>query len=101
TTSYALVTASVSCLLYLVFYYLIDLKGFKRQAGFLMTIGANALLAYVLPDIVSDLSEVAGFKSALWPYGGGWAGAVHAGVMTGLMLVLTWILTRLGVQLKL
>jgi predicted acyltransferase len=101
TTSYALVTASVSCLLYLVFYYLVDLKGFKPKAGFLMTIGANALLAYVLPDIVSDLSEVAGFKSALWPYGSGWAGAVNAGVMTGLMLVLTWILTRLGVQLKL
>jgi heparan-alpha-glucosaminide N-acetyltransferase len=101
TTSYALVTASVSCLLYLAFYYLVDLKRFKRQAWFLMTMGANALLAYVLPDIVSDLSEVAGFKTTLWPYGSCWPGAVNAGVMTGLMLVLTWILTRVGIQLKL
>jgi predicted acyltransferase len=85
----------------LVFYYLVDLKGLKRQAAFLTTIGTNALLAYVLPDIVTFLSEVAGFKDTLWPYGSGWPGAVNAGVMTGMILVLTWILTRLGIQLKL
>jgi predicted acyltransferase len=101
TTSYALVTASISCLLYLIFYYLVDLNPLKRQAGFLMTIGANALLAYVLPDIVSDLSEIADFKDVLWPYGSGWKGAINAGVMTCLILVLTWVLTRLGVKLKL
>lgn len=101
TTSYALITASVSCLLFLVFYYVIDVKGLKRQSAFLMTIGTNALLAYVLPDIVGDLSEVAGFKDLLWPYGSSWPGAINAGVMTALILGLTWVLTRFGVQLKL
>jgi hypothetical protein len=65
-------------------------------------------MAYILPSIIGS---VFGFASSLfgtdvsrifWPYAerGGLPGILNAAVMTGVVLLLTWALTRQKVILK-
>jgi hypothetical protein len=37
----------------------------------------------------------------LWQYGSSWPGALNAGVLTLLVMAITWGATRIGLQLKL
>jgi len=108
TESYCLATSGICCLLLLVFYWLMDVVKFRGWAAFLRPIGANPLLAYILPDIVRTLIHfVSGlFRFDLWkkvwPYweSGGGPGLLNAAAMTGIILLLTWALTRKKIILK-
>ena len=108
TESYCLATSGLCCLLLLIFYWLMDVLKFRSWAVFLRPIGANPLLAYILPDIVRTLID---FGSTLfrldlwktvWPYwkNGGGPGMLSAAAMTGIILLLTWALTRKKIILK-
>jgi predicted acyltransferase len=108
TESYCLASSGICGLLLLVFYWLLDVVKFKSWVAFLRPIGANPLLAYILPDIVRSLI---GFGSGLlhldlwktlWPYWerGGGPGMLSAAAMTGIILLLTWALTRKKIVLK-
>jgi predicted acyltransferase len=101
TESYVLVTAGICTWLYLGFYFVIDVMHLHGPLGFLMTVGKNPLLAYLLPDIVGNLTAVLGNEKLLWPYESGGPGAINAAAVTALILVLTWVLTKLGVRLRL
>lgn len=109
TESYALVTSGLCCLVLLGCYYLMDVKGVKKWANFLLPIGVNPLLAYIMPDIVRSLSElVSAFVrfdvgKLLWPFRetGGWPGHVNAIVMTLVILLIVRVLTKAKVLLKL
>ncbi len=59
TTSYALVATGWSCLFLAAFYWVIDLRGWRRWAFPLQVIGVNALAAYLLNTIV-PLGRIAG-----------------------------------------
>jgi hypothetical protein len=85
-----------------------DVLKFRTWAAFLRPIGANPLLAYILPDIIRSLID---FGSGLfrldlwktvWPYWerGGGPGMISAAAMTGIILLLTWALTRKKIILK-
>lgn len=52
TASYALFTSGIGCLTFLVFFYVIDVWGYRRWAFPLNAIGANALLAYFMQVIM-------------------------------------------------
>ncbi|MDH4273232.1 MAG: hypothetical protein OEW18_14765, partial [Candidatus Aminicenantes bacterium] len=108
TESYCLATAGICCLLLMVFYWLMDVRRIRRWALFLRPVGANPLLAYILPSIIGP---VLGFASSLfgtdvsrifWPYAerGGLPGILNAAAMTGLVLLVTWALTRKKIVLK-
>jgi len=108
TESYCLATAGICCLLLMVFYWLMDVRRVRRWASFLRPVGANPLLAYILPSIIGP---VLGFASSLfgtdvsrifWPYAerGGLPGILNAAAMTGLVLLVTWALTRKKIVLK-
>ncbi|MFZ2052697.1 MAG: DUF5009 domain-containing protein [Candidatus Aminicenantales bacterium] len=108
TESYCLATAGICCLLLMIFYWLMDVRRVRRWASFLRPVGANPLLAYILPSIIGP---VFGFASSLsgtdvsrifWPYWerGGLPGILNAAAMTGLVLFLTWVLTRNKIVLK-
>jgi predicted acyltransferase len=108
TESYCLAASGICCLLLLIFYWLMDVVKFKSWAAFLRPIGANPLLAYILPDIVrcligfaSDLFRLDLWKT-VWPYWerGGGPGMLSAAAMTGIILLLTWVLTRKKIILK-
>lgn len=48
TSSYTLLTMGLCCLTMLVFYYLIDVLGFRRWAFVFLVIGANSIFIYVI-----------------------------------------------------
>jgi len=109
TESYTLATAGVCCLVFLLFYLVLDVFKGKKAAAFLIPAGRNPLLAYLLPGLVGSAAALLGgllrFDAGriLWPfYGtGGLAGMLNAAVMTGVVLLLTAVLTRGGLTLKL
>ena len=109
TESYALVSAGICCLVLLGCYYLMDVRGVKRWADFLLPIGVNPLLAYILPDIVRSaqdiLSSIARIdvSKLFWPFqeAGGWPGHLNAIVMTLIILLLVRMMTKAKVVLKL
>ncbi len=66
TSSFALFTSGISILCLAGFLYLIDLRRVRGGWGFLLIFGTNAILAYVLADVVEFLFgrihfQVAGF----------------------------------------
>jgi len=109
TESYALVSAGICCLVFLVFYLVMDVLKIRRWAGFLQPIGRNPLLAYILPEIVDGflfiVSSIFGLGAGrlLWPFyaRGGMPGMANAVVVTGLILLITALMTRAKIILKL
>ncbi len=109
TESYALVTSGLCCLVLLGCYFLMDVKGIKRWANFLLPIGINPLLAYIMPDIVRSLSDLVSsivhfdVGKLLWPFRatGAWPGHINAIVMTLVILLIVRVLTKAKVVLKL
>jgi predicted acyltransferase len=101
TESYTLVAAGICCLLFLLFYWVIDVGNIRTWAGFLLPAGQNPLLAYLLPDLIAWFFAVIGLRHFLWPYTAGVSGAINAAVLTAVVLMINWGLTRAGVRLKL
>ena len=109
TESWTLATAGLCCLAFLVFYLVLDVAGLGRTAAFLVPAGRNPLAAYLLPEQVGNLLVLLGpllhadLARTFWPFAdkGGLAGMLNAAVMTALILLLTTLLTRAKVVLKL
>jgi len=109
TESYGLATAGLCCLAFLLFYAGLDVYKGKRASACILPAGKNPLLAYLLPGLIGNATGLLGavlhadIGRLLWPfYGtGGVAGMLNAAVMTGIVLVLTAVLTRAGLLLKL
>lgn len=109
TESYCLATAGLCCLVFLLFYIGLDVYKGKRAAAFILPAGKNPLLAYLLPGLIGNAAGLLGsllhadIDHLLWPfYGtGGIAGMLNAAVMTGVVLLLTAVLSREGLILKL
>jgi predicted acyltransferase len=95
TTSYALVVTGWACLLFLPFYWVIDVKGSRAWSFPLVVIGTNALAAYLLPTIV-PLGRIVGTFTKTWTPGlGAAAGLVTSAAvfLTG-WLILWWMYRR-------
>lgn len=60
TSPFVLVTGGWSMLLLALFYWIIDVQGFRKWAFFFVVIGANAITIYLLTEIV-DFSKIAHF----------------------------------------
>jgi len=109
TESYCLATAGLCCLVFLLFYAGLDVYKGKKAAAFILPAGKNPLLAYLLPGLIGNAAGLLGtllradVDHWLWPfYGtGGIAGMLNAAVMTGVVLLLTAVLSRAGLILKL
>ncbi|MBE0711248.1 MAG: DUF5009 domain-containing protein [Candidatus Aminicenantes bacterium] len=109
TESYCLATAGICCLVFLLFYIVLDIYRGKKAASFLIPAGRNPLLAYLLPGFIDGVLRLLGgvlhinLWQIVWPFAetGGIAGILNAAAMTGIVLILTTILGRAGVMLKL
>jgi len=103
TESYCLATAGISCLSLMAFHWLIDVMKLRFWTLAFIPIGMNPLLAYLLPDFLNCALKLAGVKAYFWPWwslGGLW-GFANAALMTALVLVLAWTMTRFKIILKL
>ncbi len=109
TESWTLATSGICCLVFLVFYLVLDVAGLRRAAAFLVPAGRNPLAAYLLPEQLANILALAGtvfsvdLGRVFWPFAerGGVPGMLNAAVMTALILLLTALLTRAKVVLKL
>jgi heparan-alpha-glucosaminide N-acetyltransferase len=101
TPTWCLYSAGLSCLIYVVLYWLVDLKGAKTWAFFLKPAGANPLLAFILPDTVYSLLAVAGITYHRTHWNVGATGVVRSLVFALAIVVLTSLLGRLRVRLHL
>jgi predicted acyltransferase len=101
TESYTLVASGICCLLFLVFYWVIDHRHHVTWARFLMPAGRNPLLAYLLPYFLINGAAVLGAQQVIWPWTRGLPGAINAAVLTLIILLINAGLTRAGVRLKL
>lgn len=52
TTSYGLMSAGCSCLMFLFFYWLIDIRGYRKWAFPLAVIGMNAIFIYLFTSLI-------------------------------------------------
>lgn len=106
TESYTLVAGAINMAAFLCFYVLFDVFRKRAGAGFLVLVGTNALLAYILPDVWDKLTAVAGLGKIWWSTAwhwyaaGGMAGIVNAAAVTAFITALTVLLTRKGLRLK-
>jgi hypothetical protein len=97
TPAWCLYCSAANALLLLFLYWIADLKHWKKWAGFLMLVGANALLAYML-------AYVAYFTPALFRLTAdgteGWHGVTRSFLFAALVLAITAVLTRSKFRLQ-
>ena len=95
TTTYALVTIGWACLLFLVFYWIVDVRGWRRWAFPLVVIGVNALAAYLLPTFMPIGRIVGVFTKPLADGAGSFGPVLTTGaVLLGGWLLLWWMYRR-------
>ncbi len=99
TESYALVTGGICCVFFALVYWLADIRKLPLGQGFLAPVGQNALIAYLLPYVVGDLFRLLE-RRPYWSEVGA-AGALDAGFLTVVILVVVWMLSRWRVQMRL
>lgn len=92
TTSYALVVTGWASLFFALFYWVIDVRGWRRWAFPLVVIGVNALAAYLLNTII-PLSRLTGvFTKALAPSLGVFGPVLTSGaIFFAGWLILRWL----------
>lgn len=102
TAPYSLVCAGLTLALFLLFYLLIDVMHWRGWTALLLPAGANALFAYIAPDLWEQLAAVAYLPRVWWPFWetGGAAGLLNAAVMMLAMLGLTTLASRWGLVMK-
>jgi predicted acyltransferase len=101
TEPYVLITGGICCLLLLAVYAVMDIWGKKLWAKWLVPVGQNALLAYLLPGILSGLLTLIGVKQFFYYYGSGLPGALNCAALTALIAALAWVATRRGFLVRL
>jgi predicted acyltransferase len=52
TTSYGLASAGVACLMFLAFFWVIDIRGHRQWPFFFVVIGANAVFIYLFASLI-------------------------------------------------
>lgn len=98
TPAWALYSSAICCFLFLVFYWLIDIKGIKNWAAFLRPAGTNPLLTYIIPPF---LYAILGFNIYPDILSSGILGFLRVLVFTFFILWIAKMLTDKGMILKL
>ena len=88
TTSYGLLSAGGACLLFAMFYWVIDVLGYKRWAFLWVVIGMNALAAYLGRTLV-PLTDIVGIFTARPSLALGPAGPMFSALA---VLVVEWLI---------
>jgi predicted acyltransferase len=95
TASYGILSASWACLMFLAFYWIVDVLGYRKWAFPFVVIGMNALAVY-LSETLTRLHSVVGIlthglETALGPFGPLFGAAAFFGVE---WLILFWMYRR-------
>lgn len=95
TTSYGLASAGFACLMFLVFFWLIEVRGLRRWSFPLVVIGMNAVFIYMSESIIPWRQTVGIFTAPLESILGSFTTLFHAILVLGIeWLVLYWMYKR-------
>ncbi|MGO9240788.1 MAG: DUF5009 domain-containing protein [Bryobacteraceae bacterium] len=98
TPTWCLYCDAVNVLLFLVLYWLADVRRHTSWAMFVKPAGSNTLLTYLLPYILYALPGYLAI-AAYWDQG--WPGVIRSLLFTGLVLALAAVATRWKLRLQL
>ena len=95
TTSYGLASAGLACLMFLFFYWIIDVRGSQKWAFAFVVIGMNAVAIYMSESIIPWSKIVSIFTNPMAGMLGSFVPLVHAIIVLGVeWLVLFWMYRR-------
>jgi predicted acyltransferase len=98
TPTWCLYCSGIGVVLFLIIYWLADVRGWHAWAAFVRPAGANTLLTYLLPDLYYFATLAIGFNP---PWRTGWPGAVRCAIFTVCILGVSFLLTRKRIRLQL
>ncbi len=101
TPAWCLYSAAICTVLFVLLYWLIDLRGHARWFAFASPAGANPLLAYILPDIFYALVGMFALPYFIPALGTGIVGIIRSLIFALVMVGATNLLTRRGIRLHL
>ena len=102
TPTWCLWTMAACIVCFVLLYWLCDVKKKTAWAAPVRSAGSNTLTTYLLPDYWGMVLGVIGIRFFARPFfHGGWTGVTWAFVFTGLILVLSTLLTKRKVRLAL
>lgn len=101
TPTWCLASIGASVLVFMLLYWICDVKGHTRWAGLVKPAGENTLLTYLLPDIYYYLTALVGFTYFDRHFNTGPAGVASAIIFTLVVLAVSAFLTRLRIRLQL
>jgi len=100
TPAWCFLSAFVCVILFLMLYYLTDIKKYYKWSGILKPAGTNPLLAYILPSIFYALITLTGF-TFYSEIADGITGVFRSVIFTFIILGITHLLTKLNIRLHL
>ena len=101
TPTWCLASVGASVLVFMLLYWICDVKGQTRWASLVKPAGENTLLTYLLPDIYYYLTVLFGFTYFDRHFNSGIAGVVSAVIFTLVILAISAALTRSHIKLQL
>lgn len=101
TPTWSLYCIGAAALLFTALYWICDIKGHTRWALFVRPAGFNTLTTYLLPDLWYYILAAAGIRYFATHFNYGWPGTVESALFTAFILILSALLTRVGVRLRL
>jgi hypothetical protein len=98
TPSYTLFSSAFCMIIFILMYWIVDIKGISDWATIIKPAGSNPLLTYILPDIYYAIFGLYHFANIA---GEGIPGVVRALVFSFFILGISALLTRLKIRLQL
>jgi heparan-alpha-glucosaminide N-acetyltransferase len=102
TPSWALYSTVICILLFMLIYWLMDMRGYRGIYNFFKPVASNPLLAYLLHVMFIYIFRLIGISSFYGhQLGSGILGIVRSIVYTTFIYMITKLLTQAGIRLKL
>jgi predicted acyltransferase len=101
TPTWSLYSSGAAVLCFTALYWICDIRGKTRWAFFARPAGSNTLTTYLLPDFWYYILTAAGIHYFDTHFDYAWPGAVRCAVFTAFILIVSGLLTRLGIRLRL
>lgn len=98
TPSYTLYSSGICVVIFMVMYWIVDIRGYNRWAAFLNPAGSNPLLTYILPDIYY---ATLGLSHGNFFGDEGLTGVLRAIIFSLFILAVSAVLTRFKIRLQL
>ena len=98
TPSYTLFSSGICVILFILMYWMVDIKGISEWAVLIKPAGSNPLLTYILPDIYY---AILGLSHSGLIGDEGWQGVLRSVLFTLFILAISAIMTRMKIRLQL